>query len=272
MIRFTPKPLPGNVNVSRTHPLVELLWLVGGLVVVVGLVFVCLGLLTDLVVSRIPVRAENWLGSRALERFHAEPNAGLQRRIDAALAGLPADSLLRRYSFRAYLLETDEINALALPGGNIVVFSGLLRQVQSDNELVMVLCHELGHYAHRDHLRGLGRGLGLTVATLFVFGYDSTAGDLVSRSLMSYQVRYSQAQETAADAFALDLLVRRYGHAGGSTDFFSRLAASGKNRLPYLLASHPHPDDRIAALNQLIAGHGYAVSAPEPLGKDVELE
>ena len=271
-MKFSPKPLPGNVNVSRTHPLAEFLWLVGGLVVVAGIVFIALGLLTDLTVSRIPVRAESWLGSKAMERFPARDNEGLQQRLDALLAGLPPGSPLHRYNFRALLMEKDEINAIALPGGNIVVFSGLLRLVQSENELAMVLCHELGHYAHRDHLRGLGRGLGVTVAMLALFGYDSVAGDLVSRSLMSYQASYSQSQEVAADAFALDLLTRHYGHAGGSTAFFSRLAARNKIRVPYLLASHPHPGDRIENLNSLIADHGYPVGVTEPLAADLKIQ
>ena len=270
-MKFSPKSLAGNINVSRTHPLVEFLWLVGGLLAVAGIVFVSLGLLTDVIVSRIPVRAENWLGSKAMERFPSMHNDGLQRRLDALLGGLPPESPLRRYNFRALLMEKDEINAIALPGGNIVVFSGLLRQVQSENELAMVLYHELGHYAHRDHLRGLGRGLGLTVGMLALFGYDSVAGDLVSRLLLSYQASYSQNQEVAADAFALDLLIHHYGHAGGSTDFFSRLAATGKNRIPYLLASHPHPGDRIEKLNNLIAEHGFTVGTTIPLADDLKI-
>ena len=46
------------------------------------------------------------------------------------------------------------MNAVALPGGNIVVFAGLLKEIKSENELAMILGHELGHFAHRDHLRG----------------------------------------------------------------------------------------------------------------------
>jgi predicted Zn-dependent protease len=48
-----------------------------------------------------------------------------------------------------YLMENEEINAVALPGGNIVVFTGLVAQVESENELAMVLAHEMGHFTHR---------------------------------------------------------------------------------------------------------------------------
>ncbi|HBH27454.1 MAG TPA: peptidase M48, partial [Desulfofustis sp.] len=181
------------------------------------------------------------------------------------LAQVPRDSPLHDYEINVYLMENEEINAVALPGGNIVVFTGLVAQVESENELAMVLAHEMGHFSHRDHLRGLGRGLGLAVIVSLLFGPDSSASDLVSGSLLSFQAHYSQDQEADADRYGLDLLVRSYGHAGGSIDFFERLAAQHPDRLPYLFASHPHPDARIAALKERIDSYGYPSQETIPL-------
>jgi len=268
-VKFTPKHIEGNVNVSKTHPLVELGWLLGGLLLV-GLVFyLLLGVLTELAVARIPISAEIWLGEQFVDSMEALENEPLQRRLQTLLDQLPAESPLHRYPFSVQLVDTEEINALALPGGHIVVFAGLLQQAASENELAMVLAHELGHFAHRDHLRRLGRGLGLTVATLLFFGEESAASELVRDLFLVSESHYSREQESAADRFGLDLLVARYGHAGGVTDFFDRVGKVSGTRVPDLLASHPQPGARARALQELIAASGYRVGPTFPLGHDL---
>lgn len=268
-MKFTPREIEGNVNVSDTHPLAEFAWLIGELLLIVAVVYFALGAAADLAADKIPVEAEGWLGRRALANFPGKANPALERRLQELLRALPADSPLHRYRFSVHLLESEEVNAVALPGGHIVVFSGLLRKVRSENELAMVLAHELGHFAHRDHLKGLGRGLGLTVAALLLLGTDSSAAEFSSNLFLPFAARYSQKQEAAADAFGLDLTAARFGHAGGAADFFTRLEAESGGRLPYLLASHPHPEDRIARLRQRIEQRGYAVKATIPLVADL---
>ena len=268
-MKYTPRSLEDNVNVSRGHPLAELAWMLGGVVALMGVLVVALGLATDVAVEKLPLRAEIGLGQQLLGRFPGDENPALEQRLKALLDRLPADSPLQAYPFHVYLSNSQEVNALALPGGNIVVYSGLLKQVESENELSMVLAHELGHFAHRDHLRGLGRGLGLAVAVSLLFGSDSAAGDVVSNTLLTFQSGYSRHQESAADRFALDLLVRRYGHAGGAVGFFERLRRDAGARLPYLLASHPHPQARVDELNERIRANGYPVAAVVPLAADI---
>ena len=271
-MKFTPKQLQKNVNVSTTHPLVELLWMVGGLTFIIGLVFILLGITTDWAIAKTPVRIETWIGKLALKEFTTNNNPPLQQRLQELLEHLPADSPLHQYQFQVYLAASEEVNAIALPGGNIVVFSGLLQEVESENELAMVLAHELGHFAHRDHLRGLGRGLGITVATAMLFGESSSTSGLVSSALLSFNNRYSQRQEAAADRFGLDLLTKRYGHAGGATDFFARHNADAGAKTAYILASHPHPQTRITALEQQITAKQYKNETTEALRDDVKLE
>lgn len=268
-MKFTPKLPEGNVNVSTTHPLKELAWLLGGVVLLLGALVLVLGLSADLVAARVPASVETWLGRQALAKFPGQESLPLERRLQTLLDGLPPDSPLHRYRFRVLVAKTEDVNAFALPGGTIVVNAGLLNKVESENELAMVLAHELGHFAHRDHLRSLGRGLGLAVATGLLFGGDSGASELVSNTLLTFQSRYSQGQEAAADEFGLDLLAKRYGHAGGATTFFVRLSEKEGGRIPHLLASHPHPRARIDDLNQRIQARHYAVAEVQPLGKDI---
>jgi len=268
-MKFIPKQLSRNHNVSDTHPLVEFLWLAGGLVAVSAIFFFVLGIITDIAVEKIPLRLENWLGRHALQKVSADNNVYLQGLLQELLAELPEDSPLRERAFTVYVSKNPSINAIALPGGNIIVYTGLLENTNSENELVMVLGHELGHYAHKDHLRGLGRGLGITVGTLLLFGQDSATSELVSNSLLSFQGKYSRGQEAAADTYGLEALVRHYGHAGGATDFFTRLAARGHGNSSYLHGSHPQPGDRVNAMKREIARLGYQVYKTAELPKQV---
>jgi len=270
-VKYIPVELTENVNVSKTHPLVELAWLLGGVTLLLVVGYVLLGVGVELAAEHIPIEAEIWLGGEALDEFDSSASQALQARLDALLQTLPADDPLHRYPFRVHLVDSPEVNALALPGGNILVFAGLLREVASENELSLVLAHELGHYAHRDHLKQLGRGFGVTFLTSMVFGRDSGVTALVGNLLMSFEARYSQKQEGAADAYGLQLLVARYGHAGGATDFFTRLAEKSGSRWAYVLASHPHPRARIERLVEAIRDGAYPVEAVTRLGEDLQL-
>ncbi len=264
-MRFTPRKLAGNVNVSSGHPLTELAWLLGGLLTLLIAVYLAFWMAGELLAPHVPVEVEVWAGQHVLGQLDQKSNPALQQRLYQLLATLPAESPLHRYNFSVSLVDNEEINALALPGGHMVVFSGLLKEIRSENELAMVLAHELGHYARRDHLRGMGRGLGMTLLMATLFGQESHAAGIAARFFSGLEMRYSQKQETAADAFGLQLLTARYGHAGGASDFFERLSEKAGSRFKYLLASHPHPRARIESLQHLIAEAGYPLKKTLPL-------
>ncbi len=264
-MKFSPKTLVGNVNVSSGHPLTELAWLLGGLTTLLMAGYLTFWVISELLAPRVPVAVEVWAGQHLLGQLQQESNPALQQRLDGLLTVLPDESPLHRYHFSVSVVNNKEINALALPGGHILVFSGLLKEIRSENELAMILAHELGHYARRDHLRGLGRGLSVSLLLATLFGQDSRAAGIASGFFSGLEMRYSQQQESAADTFGLQLLTARYGHAGGASDFFERLADKAGSRFSYLLASHPHPQARIASLQQMIADAGYRRAETLPL-------
>lgn len=158
------------------------------------------------------------------------------------------------------MLDDDQLNAFAAPGGLILITTGLLDQVESENELAFVLGHELGHFRHRDHLRSMGRGLGASISLAFLsamVGADvSSLGWLQELA----NLRFSRRQERLADDWGLELTAKRYGHVAGATDFFERLprAESSLARgAESFLSSHPVSDDRIERLERLAAERGW---------------
>lgn len=263
MIKYTPKVLSENPNVTKKHPLIELFWLVGGLIFLTGVIFISLGMMTDWAVSKTSPEIEAIFSDSIVENFDAAPNAELSLRLNRMIDKLPSDSILKQYDFQVYLGDDDQVNAIALPGGNIIVYSGLLSVIESENELDMVLSHELGHFDSRDHLRGLGRGLGIAVISTFLLGVDSDVNELISNTAMSFQAQYSQDQEEVADLFALDLLVRTYGHAGGATDFFERISDQSEQDYNFL-STHPNPTYRVEKLNRRIEQLNYPIDEVKP--------
>jgi predicted Zn-dependent protease len=164
--------------------------------------------------------------------------------------------------FRAKIISEDTPNAMALPGGLIIVTDGLLKEAQSENEITMVLAHEVGHFTLRHHLRRIGRSLVLPALSALLFG-DVSLSALVTQSSTLVELNYSRNEELAADSFALDALNRVYGHVGGSTDFFQRVSGL-ELHLPgdRYISSHPVSEERVQALHSQIQEKGYPTGTP----------
>jgi predicted Zn-dependent protease len=153
---------------------------------------------------------------------------------------------------------------VAFPGGLVAVTSGLLDQVESENELAFVLGHEIGHFRNRDHLRGIGRGMAFAlVMGVLGLGGHGGAANLASLSGQLAARGFDRDQEADADRFGLELVEQEYGHVAGALDFFERLpdpeASMGKEIVQYL-ATHPLSEDRIEALHALSLERGWSES------------
>ena len=160
-------------------------------------------------------------------------------------------------------------NAVATLGGHIFVLEGLLRILDSENSLAMVLAHELAHCINRDPLRSVGRGLLLDIALSSAGGGGLAGSQLLMR-------RYSREQEAAADRDALLALNAYYGHIGGATRLFEVLRATGRESLPEargavqeVLSTHPAIDRRIEAIRVTAAENGWPVHETRPYPEEV---
>lgn len=270
-MKFTPRRIREEVNVSREHPLREFLHLAGGILGAFLVIYVVLGLAVELIVPHIGRDLEDHLG-RLMQPAQAEGESPppAQERLQKLLDRLVSNTEDPQRQYRIHLLPSQKINAGALPGGHIVVLSGLIREAKSENELAMVLAHELGHFRGRDHLRGLGRGLVLVFLSSLLFGTDSALSRLTTSLLVGAEMKFSQRQEVQADAWGLNVLVKTYGHAGGAVDFFQRMAVKEEGKeLAYFLASHPYPRERIEALEKTIREEGYSLRATVPLDDSI---
>ncbi|KKL76623.1 hypothetical protein LCGC14_2043030, partial [marine sediment metagenome] len=265
-LKYTPRGLRGNVNVSREHPLKEFAVLIGGLTLLILLVYALLGLLVDEAASRMPLDLERAMGKLFTSAMDVRERTPAQMELQGILDSLVEHADLPELQYRVYIENSPSENAGALPGGSIVVYSALINGAATENELAFVLAHELGHYRGRDHLRGLGRGLVMVVISAALSGSDSSVTEFLTTSLTSVEMQFSQAQESADDTFALDLLNRRYGHTGGATDFFKRLSEGHRSgAFQKFFSTHPVPPERVEALKERIRLMGYGLGKNTPM-------
>jgi Zn-dependent protease with chaperone function len=182
-------------------------------------------------------------GSAAPEKAGLDALTQLVNRLETT-AGLPIPLI-------ASVVRRREANAIALPGGHIYVFEGLVSRSQNPDELAGVIAHEIGHVAHRDGTRSLLESAGLS----FLFGIllgDFTGGGVVviaARSVV--QSAYSRDVEAAADRYGVDLLTRMGGDPRAFAAILERIAGAIEPGFKILL-DHPETKDRVAAVHATI--------------------
>jgi predicted Zn-dependent protease len=171
------------------------------------------------------------------------------------------------WNYRFYVIDGKEINAFALPGGNVFVFTGLYDRIQSEDALAGVMGHELTH-VREQHWAKMAGAQAKRQAELSVLLGVTRAGPVwqniagLSDSLLS--LRYSRKDEDQADAEGLQDLVAAGYNPQGMLDLFRLLTeAAGKGEGPAFLADHPLTKDRIQKTQERIDHLGRHDFPPE---------
>ncbi|MEN8232937.1 MAG: M48 family metallopeptidase [Thermodesulfobacteriota bacterium] len=254
-MEYRPSLPEHNDNVSHEQPVREFILLFSGLTIFLLIAFWTLGLFVDIAVNYISPDMEALIFSPFDASASELADEGemqqteLQQMVDELRKCIHIS-----YPLKVYLVETDNANAMALPGGRIVVFSGLLDKVQSENGLFFVLAHELAHFKNRDHLRGIGRGIVFTALAAFMTGAGSDLTQLFTPTVNFSEAKYSQKRESMADQQALQALACYYGHVGGATEFFEAMKPDENDSvimIGHYFESHPEAVERIEDLHRL---------------------
>jgi Zn-dependent protease with chaperone function len=243
-------------HVRQRHRIV---WsIVGGtlLALVVGLWFGS-DLLVELAVDRIPLAWEQKLGESAYHDFLAGQEIVKDGQAIAAVKEM-TDRLARQipdnpYTFDVTVVKSDVVNAFALPGGYVVVFTGLMKKAENPEEVAGVLAHELNHVLQRHGLERIVKQLGFVAVVSIVLGNQQGLGQVMKQlgvELMT--LKFGRAQETEADMTGLQLLHRAKIDPSGMITFFERLAEKDEGRVEWL-STHPMSGARAERLKAEIA-------------------
>ena len=177
-----------------------------------------------------------------------------------------ADERVRNTPVNFGVLDSPIINAMALPGGYIYVTRGMLAHLNEEDQLAMVLAHEIGHVAALHAARQawqqkIGQGLLLGGAVLSQ-GLGLPAQDILNLGSMAAQLvflRYSREDELEADKLGAE-----YASAAGYDPreviaFFQtldRIQEKEGQGMPSFLSTHPNPGDRIQRIQQMTGPSG----------------
>jgi Zn-dependent protease with chaperone function len=151
------------------------------------------------------------------------------------------------------VVNSEMVNAFALPDGNIVVFSGILNTMKGYDELVGLIGHEVAHVNHRHSMKMVCRNLSgyLFVSAILgdANGVMATIGDNVN-SLQS--LSYSRKFEHEADVEGFEIIALNKINPKGMSNLFKRLQDEEVVSIPEFLSSHPVTTERIRDINELI--------------------
>jgi beta-barrel assembly-enhancing protease len=146
------------------------------------------------------------------------------------------------------VLDHGMVNAFALPGGQIVIFRGLIDEAQSAEELAAVVAHEIGHVAARDPTRIALRSAGSIGILGLLFGDFAGGTAVLFLTEQLIQADYTREAEAAADSYAHQLLLAADLPPAALASLFERLDMQDP-QLPMLqhFMSHPELGNRIEA-------------------------
>jgi beta-barrel assembly-enhancing protease len=167
-----------------------------------------------------------------------------------------------KYPIRISVVQSDVKNAFAIPGGQIVVYTGLLNEMNDYSELVALLGHEKAHVEERHSLQMLTKSLGLYIVASLVFqDVNGITAVLVDNASSLQQLSYNRAFESEADDLALQLIVENDVDPKGMSALFSHLKADEEvMSVPEFLSTHPNLNNRIEVLKEKLPQLKYQVT------------
>lgn len=239
---------------------------IGSLVGVIVLLWLGSDAIVRQVVDQIPLDWERMLGETARAQFMAGQSVIKDGPAVAAVEEITkrlADQVPNNpYQFQITVVRSDVVNAFALPGGYVVVFTGLLRKAGTPEEVAGVLAHELNHVLLRHAMSRLVKNVGvLAVVTILVGDQQGGVGLAKRLGVDLLTLKFGREQETEADVEGLRLLYRAKIPTDGMIRFFEQLSENDKLQVE-LLSTHPMSSARAERLKLEAVALGKQEAVP----------
>ena len=220
----------------------------------VGLFWLQADRLAAWLAEQVPIAEETRLGRTTFAAMRGELSLIDEGPTYAALATLGQRLTAgSRYTYEFHVVADPTLNAFALPGGVVVVNTGLIAATSSAEELAGVLAHEVQHVELRHGTQTLIKGLGWQAVWMFATGdFSNTLAGQAARQLG--RLKFSRDAERAADKQGFEALVRAGINPAGMPRFFATLARQDGTGAAPFLSTHPSSQDRQAALESMLAG------------------
>ena len=196
---------------------------------------------------------------QVLGEFGIYPDSNIQRYINERGQAMAKISHRPNVPFQFKVVDSDVVNAFAVPGGYVYFTRGIMAHLNSEAQLMGVLGHEIGHITARhsaeQYTSQTFTQLGLVIG-MIAFPKFQQFGDLANTGLQLLFLKFSRSHETQADELGVQYSSKLGYDAHEMASFFNtlgRLSAGedGSQRIPTFMSSHPDPGDRFNKVNAL---------------------
>ncbi len=150
------------------------------------------------------------------------------------------------FPLKLYVVQSDDMNAFALSGGKIIVFSSLLEKIETEAQLAALIGHEVSHIENRHVLKNIARNFSGVIFVSVLFGdINGATAVLMDNAHMFSQLSYTRDLEKEADLFGLDIMRESNVDLHGMPQLFEILEKETGIDVPTYLSNHPMLKDRI---------------------------
>jgi len=213
--------------------------------------------------DQMAAQSYNKLKADAAAKGTLNTDGAMLQRVRAVAARLQPQTRIFRpdapgWNWEVNVITRNELNAYCMPGGKIMFYSGLIRQLNlSDDEIAVVMGHEISH-ALREHSReqvsqaiAAQTAIGVGAA---LFGLGQGYSDVASIAYQALiETRFSRSDENEADRIGLELTARAgYDPRAGVSLWQKMNQASSGGRPPEFLSSHPAGSSRVQQMEALL--------------------
>ncbi len=157
------------------------------------------------------------------------------------------------FEWNLQVIQDDEVqNAFATPGGNIYIYTGLIKYLDHADDLAGVLGHEMAHADLRHTVRNLQRIYGVQILMNVVIGQDASMLEQIASQVVGTLtgLKFSREFESEADSKSVNYLSHTNYACNGAALFFVKLNSQNQASPPEFLSTHPNPENRIENINK----------------------
>ncbi|PID57861.1 peptidase M48 [candidate division KSB3 bacterium] len=168
---------------------------------------------------------------------------------------------IQNYSWEFNLVESDEINAWCMPGGKVVVYTGILPSTQDETGLAVVMGHEIAHAIAKHGAERMSQGLlvelGGAALSAALQQYPTRTQELWMTAFgigaqLGVMLPYSRTQETEADRLGLIFMTMAGYDPHQAIDFWERMSHAGGAKPPEIISTHPSDTTRIRNIEHFL--------------------
>ncbi|GAB5539186.1 MAG: M48 family metalloprotease [Salibacteraceae bacterium] len=181
------------------------------------------------------------------ESNHGEAIAYLQALCDKIVATgqlKNADD----FDYKVHIIDQDVLNAFAAPGGKMYFYTGLIKFLDKEDDLMGVMGHEIAHADRRHSIKQMLKNNGVSFLVSAALGEDPNAVESVLAQVASTgaALKFSRSDESEADEFSVEYLAETSYRCDGASVFFQQLDSAGLvSGTPEFLSTHPNPENRV---------------------------